>query len=89
MVGNTNSMGKGQTLITETTTVSVSASTDYFYINAKTGYHLISAMFTRNFAGNQDIIIGIVWTGNNYACFLKGTDANARNMSILLTWVKT
>ena len=77
-----------QIIFTESLQVSIGANNDYFYLNAKTGYHLVSAMISNSWSGSQDTIIGLAWSGYNYIAFLKAADASARTKNVMLVWVK-
>lgn len=78
-----------QQVVQEIKQVNIPINQDFFYIDAKTGYHLISAMFTSSWGGRWDTIIGIAWTGYNYALFLHAPyTASARTENVILVWVK-
>lgn len=73
--------------IIESTTKSQSSGADFFYIAAKSGYHLVSAMITL-FSGSEDIIIGISWVGTQYAAFTKAAPSATRSVPVMLVWAK-
>jgi hypothetical protein len=75
-------------VITETKQVSIAANNDFFYADAKTGYHLLSIMFLSPWSGRQDTVIGLTWSGYNYIGFLHAADASARTKDAIFVWVE-
>lgn len=73
--------------LVETTTKTQSGGADFFYIAAKAGYHLASAMIT-SFSGAEDIIIGVSWIGTQYAAFTKAAPTSNKTVPVMLVWVK-
>ena len=82
--GTIKSLGKK--IISETRQVSVTQGQNYCYVNAKTGYNLISAIFNTSWSGDGDSIVSIAWSGYNYIIFMKGAPSASETRNIILTW---
>lgn len=79
--------GDPKSIVMTTVSVTIPANQDYFYIPTKSGYSLVSCMFTSNYAGNVDRINSVVWDGSRYAGFLVQASTSQRTMSLLCVWV--
>ena len=76
----------GKKVVTETGSIPITQGNDYCYVDAKSGYNLISAIFTKSWAESGDCITSIVWSGYNYILFLRGAPSTTETRTVILTW---
>ena len=78
----------GQALVTDIVNISVTQGQNFCYVGAKTGYNLVGAIFSKSYSDDGDVVVGIAWTGYNYALFLRGNASSTETRTAILTWVK-
>ena len=77
-----------QPIINETVTIPITQGNNYCYTAAKNGYHLASAMMSKAYSNNGDVVSEIGWSGSDYIIFLKGNATETADRNFVLVWVK-
>lgn len=78
----------GDKILMETSTISISAGTNFGYVKNKSGYYLVAVVPTR-FTGPADMCIGINWDGSSYDVFFHTASSSATSVPVRLIWIKT